>query len=63
MLRGREIPDMDEIVDVTEYPILFCCFGISSILRLTPLLVLRWLLLPAGANASSFKWQEKSKHL
>ena len=76
MLRGREIPDtaasrMSPGIQFSSVVFLFARHGVSSILRLAPLLVLRWLLLPAGANASSFKsagkewasWTDNSQQL
>lgn len=57
MLRGRKNPDKAEskISPSIQFPpVVFCftCLSVGYILRLAPLLVLRWLPLSAGANAS-----------
>lgn len=57
MLRGRKNPDKAESKispSIQFSPVVFCftCHSVGYILRLAPLLVLRWLPLSAGTNAS-----------
>lgn len=62
MLRGREMPNkaksrMSPSIQFPSVAFCFTCYGVSSILRLAP--ILRLLLFSVGANASQFKSIEK----